>query len=200
MRAHPQALSPPERTLPTTVDDYAVIAASLEQPDAFGELFERHAAEMHRFLSRRVGELADDLLGDLFAIAFERRAAYRAELADARPWLYGIAANLVWRHHRAEATRYRALARVPLTVVAPDGSHEAVSSADAAAVRPRLAQALAALSTTDRDVVLLLAWGQLDQAEAAAALGIPLGTVRSRLHRVRQQLRPVLDDLQGALR
>lgn len=182
------------------VDDHSVIAASLEQADAFGALFERHALEMHRFLSRRLGDLADDLLGDLFAIAFERRASYRAELADARPWLYGIAANLVRRHHRAESTRYRALARVPLTIVALDTSHEAVATADAAAVRPRLAHALAALKPADRDVLLLLAWGQLDQAEVAAALGIPLGTVRSRLHRARQQLRPVLDDLQGELR
>ena len=69
-------------------------------------------------------------LGDLFATAFERRVSYRAELTDARPWLYGIAANLVRRHHRAEATRYRALGRVPLAIVALDTSHEAVASAD----------------------------------------------------------------------
>ena len=184
----------------TTLDDHSVIAASLEHPEAFGALFERHAPELHRFLSRRLGDLADDLLGDLFAIAFERRITYRAELADARPWLYGIAANLVRRHHRAEATRYRALARVPLAIVALDTAHEAVASTDAAAVRPRLAQALAALKPAERDVLLMLAWGQLDQAEVAAALGVPPGTVRSRLHRARQQLRPVLHDLQGALR
>jgi len=201
MRPHDHALSPPpERALHTILDDHAVIAASLEEPDAFGQLFERHARELHRFLSRRLGDLADDLLGELFVTAFARRATYRAELADARPWLYGIAANLVRRHHRAEATRYRALARVPLAIVAPDSSLEAVASADAAAVRPRLASALAALKAADLDVLLLLAWGQLDQAEVAAALGIPLGTVRSRLHRARRQLRPVLDDLQGEMR
>lgn len=200
MRAPHHALSPPpEHTLHTNLDDHSVIAASLRRPDTFGELFERHAAELHRFLSRRLGDLADDLLGELFAIAFERRASYRAELADARPWLYGIAANLVRRHHRAEATRYRALARVPLAIVALDPSHEAVASVDASAVRPRLADALYALKAADRDVLLLLAWGQLDQAEVAAALGIPLGTVRSRLHRARQQLRPILEDLQGEL-
>lgn len=201
MRAHSHALSPPpERTLHSTLDDHSVIVASLERPEAFGEVFVRHARELHRFLSRRLGDLADDLLGELFAVAFERRASYRAELADARPWLYGIAANLVRRHHRAEATRYRALARVPLALVALDSSHVAVTSADAAALRPRLANALAALKAADRDVLLLMAWGQLDQAEVAAALGVPLGTVRSRLHRARQQLRPVLHDLQGELR
>jgi RNA polymerase sigma factor (sigma-70 family) len=201
MRSNNHALSPPpEPALRTTVDDHAVIVASVHKPDAFGELFERHARELHRFLSRRLGDLADDLLGELFVTAFERRAAYRAELADARPWLYGIAANLIRRHHRAEATRYRALGRVPVITVAPDYSPEAVASVDAAAIRPRLASALAELKATDRDVLLLLAWGQLDQGEVAAALGIPLGTVRSRLHRARQQLRPILDDLQGELR
>lgn len=200
MRPTTHALSPPpEPALQTIVDDHSLIGASLEQPEVFGELFERHARELHRFLSRRLGELADDLLGELFVTAFERRASYRAELSDARPWLYGIAANLVRRHHRAEAARYRAVSRVPLAIVAPDASPEAVASADAAALRPRLAQALAALRATDREVLLLLAWGQLDQAEVAAALGIPVGTVRSRLHRARQQLRPVLTDLQGEL-
>ncbi len=195
------ALSPPrEPALLRNFDDHWVIAASLEQPDAFGELFERHALELHRFLSRRIGDLADDLLAELFVTAFERRGSYRAELGDARPWLYGIAANLVRRHHRAEATRYRALARVPLAAVVPDASAHAVASADAAAVRPRLAEALAELKPADRDVLLLLAWAQLDHAEVAEALGIPLGTVRSRLHRARHQLRPILDDLQGELR
>lgn len=203
MRAHDLALalSPPEEP-PVNADgeDHAFIAASLTQPDAFGVLFERHARELHRFLSRRLGDLADDLLGELFVTAFELRHRYRAELNDARPWLYGIASNIVRRHHRAEATRYRALARVPLALVTLDGSSDAVALADAEAIRPRLAEALATLSSADREVLLMLAWGQLEHAEVAAALGIPLGTVRSRLHRARQQLRPVLDDLQGELR
>ncbi len=200
MRAHDLALSPPEPPPVPTTDDHAIIATSLTEPDAFGTLFDRHARELHRFLARRLGDLADDLLGELFVTAFERRHRYRAELPDARPWLYGIAANLVRRHHRAEATRYRALGRTPLTLVSPDGAPEAVALADAEALRPRLAAALATLKPADRDVLLMLAWGQLDQAEVATARGIPLGTVRSRLHRARQQLRPVLDDLQGELR
>lgn len=176
-------------------DDHAAISDSLGRPEAFAPVFERHARELHRFLSRRVGELADDLLGELFLTAFAGRASYRAELDDARPWLYGIATNLVRRHHRAEQTRYRALARVPLAVVSPDDSGSAIASADASLVRPRLAAALAGLKDADRDVLLLLAWAQLDQAEVAVALGIPVGTVRSRLHRARRQLQPVLADL-----
>jgi RNA polymerase sigma-70 factor (ECF subfamily) len=201
MRAQHVALSPPDDdTTSAPRDDHAVIAASLEHPELFGALFDRHAHELHGFLSRRLGERADDLVGELFVIAFERRHRYREQLGDARPWLYGIASNLVRRHHRAEATHYRALARTPLALVAPDGAGEAIARADASALRPRLAEALAGLKPADRDVLLMLAWGQLDQAEVATALGIPLGTVRSRLHRARTQLRPVLDDLQGDLR
>ncbi|GAB2968201.1 RNA polymerase sigma factor [Nocardioides montaniterrae] len=195
------ALSPPpEPDLTTDPDDHAIIARSLHEPDAFGVLFDRHARELHRFVSRRVGELADDLLGELFVIAFERRARYRPQHADARPWLYGIAANVVRRHHRAEATRYRALAKIPVVAAVPDDSHRVVLDADATALRPRLAAALAELSAQDRDVLLMLAWAQLDQAEVATALGIPAGTVRSRLHRARRQLQPVLSDLGGDLR
>jgi RNA polymerase sigma factor (sigma-70 family) len=182
--------SPPE------LSDHDAIAASLGRPEAFASIFERHAGELHRFLSRRVGELADDLLGELFVTAFNGRASYRALLADARPWLYGIATNLVRRHHRAEATRYRALSRLPLGGDdASEAEPAAVARLEAARVRPRLAAALAELKTADRDVLLLLAWAQLDQSEVAAALDIPVGTVRSRLHRARHQLRPILSDL-----
>jgi len=201
MRAQHLALSPPEESpVPVAPDDHAVIAGSIGEPGSFGLLFERHARELHHFLSRRLGDLADDLLAELFVTAFELRHRYRAELGDARPWLYGIASNIVRRHYRAEATRYRALGRVTLALATPDSAQEAVARADAHAIRPRLAQALSTLSAADRDVLLMLAWGQLSQAEVAVALGIPLGTVRSRLHRARQQLRPVLDDLQGDLR
>lgn len=86
MRVQHLSLSPPEEPVVyADADDHAAIAASMERPEAFGELFERHARELHRFLSRRLGELADDLLGELFVTAFERRATYRVELPDARP-------------------------------------------------------------------------------------------------------------------
>jgi RNA polymerase sigma factor (sigma-70 family) len=196
--ARPQP--PPEPTLeaaiPPELSDHDAIAASLDLPEAFASIFERHSRELHRFLSRRVGELADDLLGELFVTAFTGRASYRAVLADARPWLYGIATNLVRRHHRAESTRYRALSR--LSLGGDDGSEaepNAMVRVEAARVRPRLAAALAELKAADRDVLLLLAWAQLDQSEVATALDIPVGTVRSRLHRARQQLRPILSDL-----
>ena len=80
-------------------------------PSSSPALFDRHAATVHRYLGRRVGDLADDLLSETFLVAFRRRAAYRPEHVEVRPWLIGIATNLVHGHVRAERRRYRALAR-----------------------------------------------------------------------------------------
>ena len=93
--------------------DGAVIAGSLETPGAFGVIFDRHGSTLLRFLARRVDPAeAEDLLGEVFRIAFERRSAFERDRDSARPWLYGIAANLVAKHHRSEARRFRAMARV----------------------------------------------------------------------------------------
>ncbi len=172
----------------TSASDHELLAASLARPDLFAGLFERHGAEIHRYLSRRVGERADDLLSDVFLTAFRRRSAYRPERVDVRPWLYGIAANLLRRHHRDEVTRYRALARVRPSADADhdwDATHDRL---DAARLRPQLATALAALRHGDREVLLLVAWGDLTYADVAEVLDIPVGTVRSRLHRARRQV------------
>src|SRR5207244_3816001 len=95
---------------PTDAD---AIVASLADPAAFGTLFDRYATTLHRYFLRRVGAAdADGLMGETFLIAFERRGAYDTARPDARPWLYGIATNLVARHRRSEARRLRATARL----------------------------------------------------------------------------------------
>src|ERR1700749_730953 len=92
--------------------DGAVIAGSLETPGTFGVLFDRQGSPLLRFLARRVDPAeAEDLLGEVFRIAFERRSAFEAGRDSARPWLYGIAANLVAKHYRSEPRRLRAVAR-----------------------------------------------------------------------------------------
>jgi DNA-directed RNA polymerase specialized sigma24 family protein len=96
----------------TEEPDGAVIAASLREPGAFGVIFDRHGSTLLRFLARRVNPAeAEDLLGEVFRIAFERRPAFDRSRDSARPWLYGIAANLVAKHYRSETRRLRALAR-----------------------------------------------------------------------------------------
>ena len=97
----------------TGSSDAAVIAASLDEPEVFGALFDRHATVLFRYLVRRVGvDEADGLLGEVFRVAFEKRATYDIERPNARPWLYGIATNLLARHRRREARRIHAMARV----------------------------------------------------------------------------------------
>jgi RNA polymerase sigma-70 factor (ECF subfamily) len=177
--------------------DASVIARSRDEPEAFAALFDRHADAVHRYAARRLGgEVADDLMAETFTTAFQQRHRYdpaRGAGADARPWLFGIATNLVGRHRRAEARRFKAMARFP--ALADHDEPLADRAADrvmARAVRRELAAALAALPARHRDVLLLVAWGGLGYEEAAQALGIPVGTVRSRLHRARSKLREAL--------
>ena len=173
--------------------DAEIIARSLTEPEVFATLFDRHAVAVHRYLGRRVGELADDLVSETFLVGFRRRSVYRPEHLEVRPWLIGIATNLVHGHVRSELRRYRALARAaaePPRHGADPG--DAADRLDAQAMRGPLAGALAGLKARDRDVLLLFAWAQLSYEEIAAVLDIPLGTVRSRLNRARRQTRTAL--------
>ncbi|MFP8903511.1 RNA polymerase sigma factor [Streptomyces atacamensis] len=174
--------------------DARVIERSQDEPEAFAELFDRHSAAVHRYVARRLGtQAADDLMADTFAAAFQQRHRYDTGRADARPWLFGIATNLVGRHRRAEARRFRALSRLPAPVGHGQGVAElATARADAFLVGHRLAAALAALPARHRDVLLLIAWAELSYEETARALAVPVGTVRSRLSRARGTLREAL--------
>lgn len=178
-----------------TCTDAELLAAP--DPEAFAGLFDRHARTVHRYLARRAGvAAAEDLLAQTFLVAFETRHRYDATRADALPWLYGIATNVLRRARRDEVRLYRALARTGLDpdVACPaDGVAERL---DARARTAALAGALDGLSAGDRDVLLLVAWGGLGQDEVARALDLPVGTVKSRLHRARARLRAAATDHQ----
>jgi len=171
--------------------DAEVITASLQEPGRFGALFDRHATVVFRYLVRRVGvDDADALLGEVFRVAFEKRATYDTARPNARPWLYGIATNLLARHRRGEARRIRATARL-LARQRPvaDPADKVADTLDARDVWPHVAEAVAALPEDERDALLLYAWEELRYEEVAEALGVPVGTVRSRLNRARVRLR-----------
>lgn len=168
--------------------DGALIEQSVRgRADAFVDVVQRHEVAVHGFLARRAGQqAADDLLGEVWVRAFAARGGYDPGHADARPWLYGIARNVLRAHWRAgQDTRAAAEEAV-------DPWDDVVDRLDSAAQARVLISALRALPAPERDVLLLVAWEQLTPAEAAAVLGIPPGTVRSRLHRARAALRPVL--------
>lgn len=197
---------PPKPPEPTGTDagDAEAVARSRAEPDAFTAVYDRHFAAIHRYVAGRLGpQVADDVAAETFLTAFRRRERFDSARGTVRPWLFGIATNLIAQHRRTETRRYRALARTGVEPV--QGSHEdrVVDSVSAERLQPRLARALAALSRKERDVVLLAALIELSHEEIAQALGIPYGTVASRLNRARRKLRAALDlegtiDLEGS--
>ena len=174
-------------------DDAAVIEGSWREPERFAVLFDRHAPHIHRYLARRTGrQVADDLVAETFLAAFAKRDRYDLGYADARPWLYGIATHLVGQHRRDQARQYRISQAAAAEPEVPGHADRVAADVTAQATRPLLDAALAALSAGDRDVLLLIAYEQLTYQEVSRALGIPVGTVQSRLHRARTKVRQVL--------
>ena len=174
--------------------DGVVMAASVTDPDAFALIYDRYAAQLYRYAYRRVGrQVAEDVVAETFLAAFRARKRYDTSRPDARPWLFAIVTKELARHHRCERARYRALARTWPEPVEDLLADRGAGSVSAAAARGALSAALAALPARDRDVLLLVAWGELRYEEVAQALSIPVGTVRSRLNRARRRLRERLD-------
>lgn len=164
---------------------------------AFARLYDEHARSLHRYLARRVGEhTAYDLVSETFLIALRRRHSYDPDLS-VRGWLFGIATNVLRGHARQEIRALRLAAKAAASAAtAAAGTDDRAGDdgwladrVDAQVLARRLAPALAGLSAEDRDVLLLIAWAGLSTVEVAEALGVPAGTVRSRLHRVRKRLR-----------
>jgi RNA polymerase sigma-70 factor, ECF subfamily len=176
----------------SALSDAEVIGRSLDQPEAFGLIYDRHADTLLRFLGRRAGaEVAEGLAGELFRIAFERRKTFDVSRASALPWLYGIGSNLLLKHRRGEARRLRASARMAADE-APDRRASA-RALDARVLFPRAADAIEALPDGEREALLLFAWEDLSYQRVAEALELPIGTVRSRLNRARTQLRELIE-------
>lgn len=169
---------------------------SATKPEEFAHLFDRYAARLHWYIARRLGTSeADDLVGQTFLIAFERRQQFAGSADGALPWLYGIATNLIHRRRRDEVRQYRAYARSEPAGLDRHGdplAAEVADRVDAASASRILNGVLAGLRQAERDVLLLYCWEELSYAEIAEALDLPLGTVRSRLHRARRALRSAL--------
>jgi RNA polymerase sigma factor (sigma-70 family) len=174
--------------------DSELMERSKADPASFAELFDRHHGELYRYLRRRAGpSLAADIASETFLTAFARRDRYRPDGQSVRPWLYGIAHNLLRNHSRSERRQWLAYARhgeVPIVdQSAADAFGIADRRADVAVAAARIGQVLAGLPPADRDVLLLFAWADMSYADIASTLEIPVGTVRSRLNRARRQLR-----------
>ncbi len=166
-------------------DSEIVSLSIMDEPTAFVDLAWRHATAIHGYLCRRAGrQNADDLLGEVFVQAFRSRAGYQHRSADARPWLYGIARHVLQAYWRTSLRP-----QAPLEVAASDPWPDVDDQLDAESHRTELERALEFLSHDEREILLLFTWERLTQSEIALELGIPQGTVRSRLHRARAIMR-----------
>jgi RNA polymerase sigma factor (sigma-70 family) len=181
--------------------DANIIVSSLSVPTEFGEIFDRHVRDVARFIARNSHPNdVEDLVAEVFSTAFSIRARFDTTKPSARPWLFGIANNVL-RHH------YRRIARVRLFPLSDTAGLvrqlaiigieqiDADSAIEASMLKPEISQALAKLRPSRREPLMLHAVGDLSYGEIAEALGIPIGTVRSRIFRARQELRDLLGPL-----
>lgn len=166
-----------------------------DDPEAFGEIFARHAKPVYNYLFRRCGDwsAAEDLTSVVFLEAWRKRAEVRLVHDSALPFLFGVATNVL-RNRRRSDRRYReALARMPAPVEVTDPADDPAARAAAEQDMRAILAVLARLSQREQDVISLCLWMGLSYEEAAAALDVPVGTVRSRLSRARGRLRELLD-------
>ena len=158
--------------------------------DAFGVLFDRHHEAVRGYCARRVGSVdaADDLVSIVFLEAWRRRSDVELVHDSVLPWLYGVAGNTVRRRTRTAMRHRRLLDRLPGADVTPDHAEDVAARLDDSRELERVTTALGRLRRIDQEVLVLCLWQGLDYASAAVALGVPVGTVRSRLSRARARL------------
>jgi len=163
--------------------------------DAFGVLFERHARTIYNYCFRRVGSwaVAEDLVSIVFLEAW-RRVDKKLPCGKELPWLFGIATNVVRNRRRAERRYAAALRRVPQPRPDPSFADDSDQRVDDEDLVGRVIALVARLPRREQDVFALCALSELSYEDAAVALGIPVGTVRSRLSRARARLRELDSD------
>lgn len=169
--------------------DADVIERSIDEPHLFGAIFDRQFDNVHAFIARRIDRSsADDLAAEVFVIAFAGRAQFVPVHESSLPWLYGIATNLVRQALKRRGVQARALHLATMSSEIDD-----VEEDDGDRLDVLVPDALESLPSRDRDALLLHYWEELSYEETACALGIPVGTVRSRIHRAKRHLRKRLE-------
>jgi RNA polymerase sigma-70 factor (ECF subfamily) len=175
------------RVMTSDPDDAELITRSLDgDGDAFIEVVRRHEAAVGAYLARRAGrEAAEDLLGEVWVAALASRANYDRSFPDARPWLFGVAHNVLRRHWRSRPAE-EPVPDVPDVASGWDPWTVVDNRVDVESV---LLQALALLRPQQREILALVAWEDLTVADAGRAIGVPPGTARRYLHEARMKLR-----------
>ena len=177
-----------------TTDAALWARAAAGETAAFGTLFDRHARTVYNYCFRRTGNWsqAEELAAIVFLEAWRRHADLRIVRDDALPWLLGVAPNVL-RNSRRSQRRYRAaLARLPHER-GEDFANDVDERLDDERQMRAVLRALDKLSRADQDVLALCVWEELSYEQAALALDMPVGTVRSRLSRARARLRELTE-------
>lgn len=192
-------------SLVTTDDSDAALwrAAAAGQHDAFGELFDRHARPVYNYLFRHTGDWseAEDLTAAVFLQAWRRRGQVVFDRDSALPWLLGVARLVLRNARRAQvryqAALYRAGAEAASSASVADPADLIAGRIDDDRQLAMLRAAVGRLPKPQREAVELCVYSGLDLQAAAVALGIPVGTVKSRLHRAKQRLAGDLSAVSG---
>lgn len=177
-------MSTPFEARNTDADELLAIRCQLGERAAFDELIARWHEPLWRYLRRLANsdEVAGDLAQDTWVRVLRGMSALR-EPARLRPWLFGIARRVAMDRLRFEYTR-RGAEDIELDALPGDDPAPELE-ADAAAID----KALAGLPMAEREMLTLFYLRELSLAEIAAMLSVPIGTVKSRLHRARNELR-----------
>lgn len=173
-------------------------AANEYAGEAFGELFERHADRVYAHCFSRTGSwsMAEDLTSAVFLEAWRRRREVRFSGDSALPWLLGVANNATRNAERTLRRHNRLLAKLPPPGEEADIAADAAARVDQERLAKHLLCAMADLGQAEREVLALCDWAGLSYSEAAVAIGVPEGTVRSRLSRARKHLRELAGEAQ----
>jgi RNA polymerase sigma-70 factor (ECF subfamily) len=180
-----------------TTDQELWAAAVGGDAEAFGVLFERHARAIYNFAFRWTSEwaAAEDATSDVFLTAWRRRSevVFTSEAGSVLPWLFGVATNHLRNQRRGRRRADAAIARLDASEAQPDFSDEILGRMADEAQMAEVLAVVDQLPEQEREVLALCAWAGLDYAEAAIALQLPVGTIRSRLSRARTHLRELVE-------
>jgi RNA polymerase sigma factor (sigma-70 family) len=173
--------------------------------EAFSELYELYATAVYHHALRLTGDwsVAEEVMSETFLAAWRGRGDVQAEGGSLRPWLFGIATNRARNADRSLRRRLAFLARrseaeagAGAGQAVDDFAEDVVGRVDGARRLAEVRRVLGRLRRHEREVIALCVWGGLDYAQAAEALGVPVGTVRSRLSRARARLRDFVAELE----